>query len=138
MIDRVVLFGENQPITTSIQSIDTLDMRADGVDVGSGQPVELLIQVSETFNNCDSLTVSFQTSNSFGFGSPVNVVETSLPLADLVAGRRFPLSFIPRDCRRYIRIFYDVVGAAPSSGAITAAAVLSGQDVAVYPAADVG
>jgi hypothetical protein len=137
MIDRVALFGEDQIIVASAPSRDTLDMKVD-VDIGSGQPIELLVQVTQSFDNLDSLTVSFQTSGSLAFGSPITLVETSLPLADLVAGRRFPLSFMPRDCRRYIRIFYDVVGAAPSSGAITAAAVLSGQDVAVYPAADVG
>ena len=112
-------------------SIDTLDTRVD--DIGTGRPIELLIQVTETFNNLDSLTCELQTSNSFAFGAPVTLVQSTLPLSDLVAGRRFPISFVPRGCRRYVRLYYTVNGSNPSVGAITAAATINTQDNITFP-----
>jgi hypothetical protein len=132
VIDRVTLFSNDQAITGSAESTDTLDLRVDA-DIGAGTPIRLLIQPTASFNNLDSLGVAVQVPNSFAFGSPETVLETSLPLANLVAGRRFPIDAVPRGMKRYMRLYYTVTGTNPSAGTITAAAVLNAQDNVTFP-----
>jgi hypothetical protein len=132
IIDRVTLFSNDQAITGSTASTDMFDLRVDA-DIGAGAMITLVIQPTADFNNLTSLGVAVQVSNSFAFGSPETVLETSLPLASLVAGRRFPIGSVPRGMKRYMRLYYTITGTNPTTGTIVAAAVLSGQDTAVFP-----
>ena len=119
VIDRVTLFSNDQAITASTASTDTLDLRVDA-DIGAGQPITLVIQPTADFNNLTSLDVAGPGfSNSFAFGSPETLLETSLPLANLVAGRRFPIGAVPRGMKRYMRLYYTVTGTNPTTGTIT-------------------
>ena len=132
ILDRQTLMSNAQAITATAGSTDQLDLspRATGVirDIGAGNSIPLFIQVTETFNNLTSLTVSVQTDEDSAFGSPVTVLATqAIPLASLVAGYKFLIDEVPRgSAERYIRILYTVVGTAPTLGKITAGVNLGG------------
>ena len=132
ILDSQTLFSNAQAITADAGSTNQIDLspRATGVtrSIGAGNQVPIMIQVVETFNNLTSLAVSLQVDEDSAFGSPTTVATTAaIPLASLVAGYLFNLDYIPRGTNeRYVRLYYDVTGTAPTAGKITAGISLSG------------
>jgi hypothetical protein len=142
ILDRTLMFSNAQAITADAASTDIVDLFATGTaaghaspltkDIGKGAPVPLLIQVVEGFNTLTSLRVVIQCDDNVGFASAKDVLEVSLPLAALTAGRTFPITAVPPGVNeRYMRIFYDVVGTAPTLGKVTAGIVAGVQTNAV-------
>lgn len=134
IFDRTLLFSNAQAITADAASADIIDLMATGRvfgaaadltrDIGKGQQIPLLIQIVEAFNNLTSLRVVVQCDDNAGFSSPKDVIEVTLPLANLTIGRTFPILAIPPGLNeRYMRIFYDITGTAPSTGKVTAGVV---------------
>jgi hypothetical protein len=97
-------------------------------DIGRGEEVDLSVAVVASFNNLTSLQVAVQTS-------PDNSTWTTkysgkvVLLAELVAGYqfKFPCCFDEGTDERYVRLYYTVVGTAPTAGSITAGPVASRQ-----------
>ena len=79
----------------------------------------------ETFNNLTSLAVQLQVDDNSGFASPRVVAEKTYPAADLTAGKQLPFpDDIPEGTNeRYLRLYFDVTGTAPTTGKITAGVV---------------
>jgi hypothetical protein len=131
ILDRQTLMSDRQAITADAGSTDQIDLspRGSGIirDIGPGQNIPLFIQVVETFNNLTNLVVSIQVDEDPAFGTPKTVaVSAAIPLAQLVAGYKFNLDYVPRGTdERYMRIFYDITGTAPTLGRITAGISLS-------------
>ena len=132
ILDNQTLLSNAQAITADAGSTNQIDLspRASGIvrDIGPGKPIPLLVQVVEAFNNLTSIVVSIQTDEDSAFGSPTTVASTgAIPLASLVAGYQFNLNYIPRDTQeRYMRLYYDITGTAPTTGKITAGVVHGG------------
>lgn len=120
LFDDNLLFSNAQAITADAAS--TNSYKCNG-DIGKGIPVPLHVQVMQNFNNLTSLTVKIQTATDAAFTSPVTLAETTVLLADLVAGKVLDLNYIPTGCLNYIRLYYDVTGTAPTTGKITAGVV---------------
>jgi hypothetical protein len=133
ILDRQNLFSSDQVITGSANSTDVLDLGSSR-DVGAGETNSVVVQVTEAFNNCTSLTVALQTSSTEAFSVPVQLTAATVVLASLTAGAKFSIGAIPRGVLKYIRIAYTVTGSAPSTGKITAGVAVDGanQDTAVY------
>jgi hypothetical protein len=133
-LDRQILFSNAQAITASAASTDVVDLGSSR-DVGAGEPVMVLVQVTQAFDNLTSLTVALQTSATENFASPVQLTAQTLALASLTAGARFAIGPVPRGVLRYLRLYYTVTGSTPTAGKITAGAGTEGvhQDTAVYP-----
>lgn len=140
IFDKENLFSEDQAITADAASTNVIDLGAPGTpanylgalkrDIGPGNPLELWISVSETFNNLTSLTITMQSDTADTFGSQTTFGTTlAIPLADLVAGYyvKFPAYWPEGNTERYVRLFYDVTGTAPSTGKITAGIVAARQ-----------
>lgn len=138
IFDRTLLFSNAQAITADAASTDIVDLLATGTayghaaalqkDVGKGAAIPLLIQVVEAFNTLTSLRVVVQCDDNAGFASPKDVLEVTLPLASLTAGRTFPIIAIPPGVNeRYLRIYYDITGTAPTLGKITAGVTMGDQ-----------
>lgn len=138
IFDRTLLFSNAQAITADAPSTDVIDLGATGTvmfastplvrDIGRGACVPLLIQVVEAFNNLTSMQVNIECDDNSAFSSPKIVLSASLPLASLTAGRTFPMMAIPAGVNeRYMRIYYDITGTAPSLGKMTAGIVTSVQ-----------
>lgn len=132
ILDNQTLLSDAQAITADAGSTNQIDLspRASGLilDIGPGEQVPLFIQVVETFNNLTNIVVSVQVDEDSAFGSPTTVVSTAaIPLASLVAGYKFNLDWVPRKTNeRYMRVYYDITGTAPTTGKITAGISLSG------------
>ena len=138
IFDRTLLFSNAQAITADAASTDIVDLRATGTvygaaaaltrDVGKGECIPLLIQVVEAFNTLTSLRVVVQCDDNDSFSSAKDVTEVTLPLASLTAGRTFPMICVPPGVNeRYLRIYYDVIGTAPTLGKVTAGVVMGVQ-----------
>jgi hypothetical protein len=57
VLDRRVLFSNDQAITASANSTDIIDLSSLR-DVSSGEPVIVLVQVTEAFDALTSLTIT--------------------------------------------------------------------------------
>lgn len=125
-IDNEMLFSNNQKLTASAASTNIVKLASteNGLtEVAFGKSIPLLIQVTEDFNNLTSLKVGVQTSDDEDFSSPTTLVEATLELASLKAGKKFPIKEIPAGNKGYARLYYTVTGTTPTTGAITAAVV---------------
>ncbi len=119
LLDAQNLFSDNQPITTgTIYSTNTVKFGKNDVSF-----VPLIIQVVKEFSNLTSLTVKIQTSADEDFSSAVDLVSSTLNKADLTVGKKFPISYLPKGNKGYMRITYTVVGTQETTGMITAGVV---------------
>tara|TARA_Y100001951_G_C11193541_1_gene212911 strand:- start:39 stop:485 length:447 start_codon:yes stop_codon:yes gene_type:complete len=138
--DNTLIFSDAQAVTGDEASDNIVDLGATGTpfghanpltrDIGIGTPVPIYAYLTETFNNLTSLTISVQVDTVENFASPKEVASRTYALADLAAGEKleFP-DFIPEGAnQRYLRLFYDVTGTAPTTGAITAGVVAARQN----------
>lgn len=138
IFDLTTLFSNAQAIIADAASTDIIDLGATGRvygaaadltrDIGKGRGIPIHIQVVEAFNTLTSLRVVIQCDDNAGFASAKDVVEQTIPLAQLVAGKTISLVCIPPGVdERYLRVFYDVVGTNPTLGKVTAGIVAGSQ-----------
>lgn len=130
IFDQECLLSDAQAVTADARSSNVMDMRAPGswvhgnavVDDKGMSCIPLAVQVVEDFNNLTSLTINVQTDDDPNFGSPKTVYSETIPLADLVAGKKLAIRKVPHNTEeRYLSLQYDVTGTAPTTGKITAA-----------------
>lgn len=122
IIDYENLFSDDQAITADAASTNIIDLGS-AKDSGPGDSLELLIQVTEAFNNLTTLDVLVQTDTVEAFSSPTTLYQGQLALAALTLGKQFPMRFPASGMERYMRVYYDVTGTAPTTGKVTAALV---------------
>ena len=134
LFDLQSMFSDQQAITADAASTNQIDLGVPGTpmhakapitqDVGRGRPIQIVTQITQAFNNLTSMAVIVQTDNDPAFGSPKVIQTTTLLLAELVAGKRVAPFYLPQGItERYIRLFYDITGTAPSTGKVTAGLV---------------
>lgn len=133
ILSKQTTFSEDQAITATaisdvIQFADTGTVPGEAANMvrnlGPGNELPLLVQVTESFNNLTSLTITLETSaNADLSSSTVLATSGAVALADLTAGNKAMLSRIMPDGEvlEYLGLRYTVAGSAPSTGKITAA-----------------
>ncbi len=127
LLDAQNIFSDNQSITTGkINSDNTVCFGKGDVSF-----VPLLIQVVEDFSNLTSLTVKIQTSATEDFSSSEDLVTSTMELANLKAGARFPISFLPKGNKGYMRIVYTVEGTEETTGKITAGVIAADENYVI-------
>lgn len=129
------LFSDDQAITATAASTNVLDLGATGTvygaaaaitrDIGPGEPIPLLIQVTETFATLTSLDVQIELDSTTTFTPDSTIdVQLAVPAATLVAGYKMPYIYVPNDVNlRYMRLKYTVNGSNATAGKITAGIV---------------
>lgn len=139
IFDKQTLLSDGQLVTADAPSTNIIDLGATGApfgssvalvrDLGKGDcKVPLAIMVAAAFNNLTSLRLVLQVDNDPAFGSPKNVAERTYQLSELAGGMlEFPDGFVEGTNERYVRLFYDITGTAPTTGAITAGVVAARQ-----------
>ena len=135
LFSKQQLFSDDQAITASADSTNVIDLGAPGTphggnaliqDIGKGNKVCFLVQVTEDFNNLTSLTVKVSTGSTTSLGT--EVVSTTIVLADLKAGKQIPIDVLPNGItERYLGIEYVVTGTAPTAGKVTAGITMGNQ-----------
>lgn len=117
--DGLTLFSSAQAITADAASTNVLDLKH-ARDSGPGEPILIVINVVEAFNNLTSMIVKIQTDDNESFSSARDLDQFNLLLADLGLGRQIVMD--PRQrVERYVRLYYDITGTAPTTGKVTAA-----------------
>lgn len=137
--DNTLIFSDAQAITADAASSNIVDLGATGTPVGNANPlrrdigigykVPIYAYVPETFNNLTSLKISVQVATDEAFTSPKEVASRTYLAAELLAGTKlgFP-DVVPEGAdERFLRLYYDVEGVAPTTGTVTAGVVASRQ-----------
>jgi len=130
------LFSDNQAITASVDSTNVIDLGAPDTpygaaaalndDIGKGVKIPLLAQVTEAFNNLTTLEIKLSTGATTALGT--TIASQTIALADLVAGKKINLDFLPNGIvERYLGMEYVVVGVAPTTGKVTAGITMGNQ-----------
>ncbi len=125
-LDSQLLFSDAQKITETGNSDNVVKLASveHGLtEVSYGKPIPLLIQVVADFEGITSLKVGVETDDNEEFGSAKTLVEATLELADLKAGKKFPINQVPAGCKGFMRLKYTVEGEGNTNGAITAGIV---------------
>ena len=132
ILDQRTLLSDQQVITATANSTNVIDLLPLGKMYDGTQLIRknnimnspLLIQVTEAFNTLTSLAIVLQTDSDEAFGTPLEVIRLVVPLASLKAGYISAIEMLPRGpMERYFRLRYEVTGAAPTTGKITAGIV---------------
>lgn len=141
IVDASLILANNQAITASAKSTETLDMGAMGTTaygpsrvtlqqhLGRGICVPLLIQVTDDFAGLTSLTVQIRQSTAAAMTSPVILLSQEVPVAKLKAGFKFNIDKLPAEVtQRYVDLNFVVTGGPATDGTIFAGFVSAVDD----------
>ena len=121
ILDNQAIFSDGQSVTASAASTNVIKVNG---DIAKGEPVEIFVQVAETFATCTSVKVGIQTDDSENFGSAVTLEETAaIAVANLVQGYVFSIKFLPKGIKKFVRLYYTVDGNNATAGKIKAGIV---------------
>ena len=122
MYDKLNTFGTEQAVTTTAASTDIVDLGA-ARDTGNGEPLELVILVTETVTAAGAATVTFtlETDDNAGFSSTFVLASSgAMAKAALTAGTEVLRVKVPLDAERYLRTNYTVATGPLTAGKFTA------------------
>lgn len=137
LFDNAGLFSENQAVTATAASTNSIDMQAMGTPAGALgalvldaglSEIPILVQVTQTFAALTSLVVSVEMDDNSSFSTPTTIARSeAIPAASLVAGYKFrlPASIPEGATERYIQLRYTVAGVNATAGTIFAGVVAS-------------
>lgn len=122
LLDMQTLFSDAQAVTQTAASTNVVHTALGKLkEISFGTPIALLIQVVEDFATCTSVKVAVETAVDEAFTTPVTLAETAAILvADLKAGYKFPINYMPKGNLGYTRLKYTVAGSNATAGKITA------------------
>ena len=123
LLDSQNLFSENQPITTGTIISENI------VKFGAGDVsfVPILIQATQDFSNLTNLKVKVETSSDEKFEEISILSESTLNKDSLKAGSTYPIAYLPKGNKGFIRLSYTVEGEAETTGKITSGTVASNE-----------
>lgn len=138
IFDNQSLFSDQQAITATAGSTNTIDLGATGRvygasvdlirDIGKGNPIPILVQVTEAFTLLTSLKIDLEFDSTETITPDKTISLGTFVLADLKAGFQVPFQFVPDGANmRYVRLKYTVTGTNPGAGKITAGIVMGRQ-----------
>lgn len=119
ILDEQAIFSDKQAVTATATSTNVIKVNG---DIGKGDPVEVLIQVVEAFAGLTSLKVAVQTCDTENGSYTDLVASDAIAAANLKAGYKFPIKFLPVGIKKFLRLNYTVVGTG-TAGKITAGVV---------------
>ena len=122
MYDKLNTFGTDQAVTTTAPSTDIVDLGA-ARDLGNGEPLELVVLVTETVAAAGAATVTFtlETDDTAGFSSAFVLASSgAMAKAALTAGTEVLRVKVPLDAERFLRTNYTVATGPLTAGKFTA------------------
>ena len=137
LFDNAGLFSEDQVVTATAASTNSIDLGLMKTPVGAAgalvldaglSEIPILVQVTTTFATLTSLVVSVEMDDNSSFSSATTVARSeAIPAASLVAGYKFrlPASIPEGTTERYVRLKYTVSGSDATAGKIFAGIVAS-------------
>ena len=142
ILDQTTLFSDQQAITATAASTNSIDLGAMGTVanaagplvrrlVAGGDGLPLMVQVTEAFNNLTSLKIDIELDSTTTFTPDKTITLGTYLLAELVKGFQIPWRYVPDGINlRYAQLKYTVTGTAPTLGKISAGIVADVQTAA--------
>lgn len=143
ILDAQNLFSDQQAVTATANSTNVIDLRVTGTpfgnaealkrDIGKGNKIPLLVQVTEAFATLTSLKIDLVTSDSatLASGNVVHATTGSVVLADLKPGWMWGNDAVPfanaAGMKRYMGLVYTVTGTTATAGKVTAGITMGNQ-----------
>lgn len=134
ILDANLILAENQAVTATAISQNVILLPTAGTvpleaavisrNLGPGNPLPLLIQVTETFATLTSLTITLETSAAAALtSSTVLATSGAVAAATLVAGFQLPaMRFFPNaTLLDYVGMRFTVGGSNATAGKVSAA-----------------
>ncbi len=107
---------------------------ADGTGVlplGGGEPIKVVIRLIDAVTTGGTTYVQFQleTDDAIALGTNNVVISQTAAIgtATLIAGYEVTLSFVPDQCKRYLRVNYVISGNDTTAGSVDAFLVVDAQ-----------
>lgn len=119
ILDEQALFSDNQEVKDTAASTNIIKV---GGDIGKGTPVEVLVQIMETFTGLTSLEVKVETCDTAEGSYTVLASTGAVAVANLKEGSRLPIKFLPMGIKKFLRLNYVVTGSG-TAGKLTAGIV---------------
>ncbi len=131
ILDAENLFSDDQAITTTADSTNIIKLPD---NAGPGNPLRLLLQVTETFAGGTSVAIDLETDDNEAMASPADIANIpAIAAATLVEGYKVEIPFLPRSNQAYSRLEYTVVGTF-TTGKMTAGFIFDEQSAKnTYP-----
>lgn len=134
IIDAKLTLSEDQAVTATAISENVIAWPDTGTvhgeaaamsrDLGAGNPLPIMIQVTEDFATATSVTISIESDSVAGLSSSPTVHATTgaIPIATLVAGYKIPIRFVPDGTMgKYLGLRYTIGGSNATAGKFSAA-----------------
>lgn len=135
IIDHFLKVSNNQAVTASAPSTDTIDFGQAKPNTGLHDRLEMVVTVGATATAAGAATVTFAIQDSADGTSFADVLASApVPVANLAAGAQVVIP-MPVQHRRYVRLNYTV-DTGPLTGGTFSAQVVEGIQLNTpYPAA---
>lgn len=136
ILSSQLIFSENQEILQDQDSTNVVDLGVRGTpysaaaplhgDIGKGNKIPILIQITETFNNNSTLAVEIQTGSDESLGT--TIIRQEIDPSDAVVGQQFYIEVLPNQItERYLGIKYSNLLGQNTTGRVTAAITMGNQ-----------
>jgi len=134
IVDNNLYMSDAQAVTATASSTKSLDLATALRNVGSGEPIELVVQVASAADASGNATVVFSLDDSADNSSFGVVAQTAaIGKAALVAGYEALRIRLPAGLKRYIQVTYTVATGPLTAGTFNAYLVLDRQDNVARP-----
>lgn len=133
-VDNNLVMSDAQAVTATAASTKSIDFATALRNVGSGQDVELVINVATAASSGTATTVTFalqDSSDNSTFGDVV--ASTAIAKTALTAGAEVLRIPLPRTLQRYVQVNYTVATGPLTAGAFTAYLTTHRQDNVARP-----
>lgn len=139
IVDNTLVLSDSQAITADARSTNVIDLGATGTayghasalarDIGKGNDIPIVVEITEAFNTLTSLTVSLESDDNASFSSTREIASRTYLLAELTLGAvlSFPARIPEGTNERYLSLYYNVNGTNPTTGKIFAGIVAGRQ-----------
>lgn len=132
--DNNLYMSDAQAVTATAASTKSLDMATALRNVGSGEPIELIVQVASALDASGAGTITFSLDDSADNTTFTPVVSSpAIGKATLVAGYEALRIRLPATLRRYIQVTYTVATGPFTTGTVNAFLNLDRQDNVARP-----
>lgn len=121
ILDSEAIFSDRQADILTADTYDSTNIVKAPANTAWGVPLNILVQVVADFVAGTSIQVRLVTATDEVFTTPVILVTTeAILLAKLVAGFKFPISFLPEGDLGFLKLEYISLGTFTTGGEITA------------------